>query len=341
LSGVDDLNHLNFHYKIMQNQTIIGIDVSSATLDICVINECGQRSFVINNEVKAIAGFFKAYKECLIIGMENTGRYNWALYEALKTTIHRIFVISPLHLKKSMGLVRGKNDKIDAVRIAAFVKKNHPELPQWKPSSPAVQKLKVLLTERNSRIKLKRQLLKQQHDYAKMKHLGLDKYLAGLNEQQLALACKQITTIEHDIEATIKADEQMKDQAALIRSVPGAGKVLCWMMLAKTESFKAITEPRKMACYSGVVPFANQSGTSVKGKHRVSPYADKAIKATLHLAAMSAIRLNNDLQQYYLRKVAEGKNKMSVLNAVRNKIVHRIFAVVKNQTPYQQHLLLS
>ena len=67
----------------MQNQTTIGIDVSSATLDICVINECGQYSFVINNEVKAIGKFLGAYKECLIIGMENTGRYNWALYEVL------------------------------------------------------------------------------------------------------------------------------------------------------------------------------------------------------------------------------------------------------------------
>jgi transposase len=324
----------------MQNQTIIGIDVSSATLDICVINELGQQSFIINNDVKAICRFFKSYKEG-IIGMENTGRYNWALYEALKETPYQIFVIPPLHLKKSIGLVRGKNDKIDAVRIAAFIKKNHAELPQWKPTSPAIQKLKILLTERNSRIKTRRQLLKQQYDYAKMKHLGLDKYLMRLNEQQLALISKQVALIEHDIEEIIKADEQMYHQAKLIRSVPGAGKVLCWMMLAKTESFTTITEPRKMACYSGVVPFANQSGTSLRGKERVSSYADKAIKTVLHLAAMSAIRLKNDLSEYYQRKVAQGKNRMSVLNAVRNKIIHRIFAVIKNQQPYQNHLLLS
>jgi transposase len=325
----------------MQNQTIVGIDVSNATLDICVNSQREQYSFVINNDVKAISKFFKAYKEDLIIGMENTGRYNWALYEALKEAGHRIFVISPLHLKKSMGLVRGKNDKIDAVRIAAFIAKNYHELPQWKPSSPAVQKLKILLTERSFRVKAKRQLLKQQYDYAKMKHLGMDKYLMGLNKQELALVGKQLAMIETEIEALIKADEQMHSQAKLIRSVPGAGKVLCWMMLAKTENFTAITEPRKMACYSGVVPFSYQSGTSIRGKSRVSPYADKAIKATLHLAAMSAIRLNNELRQYYLRKVSEGKNKMSALNAIRNKIVHRIFAVIKKQTPYQNHLLLS
>ncbi len=143
----------------MQNQTIIGIDVSSATLDICVSGK-GQKSVVIKNEPVAIRKFFITYKaECLLIGMENTGRYNWALYEVLKDLHHRVYVIPPLHLKKSMGLVRGKTDKIDAIRIAAFIRKNHTDIPQWKPS-PTVQKLKILLTERNSRIKTKRQLLK-------------------------------------------------------------------------------------------------------------------------------------------------------------------------------------
>lgn len=325
----------------MQNQTIVGIDVSSATLDICIMDSKGYHSFIISNDVQSISTFFSKHNQPLIIGMENTGRYNWALYQVLKDVTHRVFVIPPLHLKKSLGLIRGKNDKIDAVRIAVFTKKNHTELLQWKPSADAVQKISVLLTERNSRIKSKKLLLTQRYDYARMKHLGIDKELEILNRQQLELLEKQIAIIEERIEAFIASDEQMQNQAKLIRSIPGVGKVLCWMMLAKTQNFTAITEPRKMACYSGVVPFDNQSGTSIRGKHRVSSYADKAIKATLHLAAMSAIRLKNDLREYYLRKVAQGKNKMSVLNAVRNKIIHRIFAVIKNQSPYQNHLLLS
>jgi len=325
----------------MQNQTIVGIDVSSATLDICIMDDMGCNSFVISNDVQSIGMFFANYKQALIIGMENTGRYNWALYQVLKGMAHSVFVIPPLHLKKSMGLIRGKNDKIDAVRIAIFTKKNHAELLQWKSPGNAVQKISVLLTERNSRIKSKKQLLTQRYDYARMEHLDIDKELEMLNRQQLELLEKQIAIIEERIEAVINSDEQMQTQAKLMRSVPGVGKVLCWLMLTKTENFTAITEPRKMACYSGVVPFANQSGTSIRGKDRVSSYADKAIKTTLHMAAMSAIRLKNDLRVYYLRKVAEGKNKMSVLNAVRNKIIHRIFAVIKSQKLYENHLLLS
>jgi transposase len=326
----------------MQNLSIVGIDISSATLDICVTHNGKQNSFVIANDVKAIRKFFTAFKENLLIGMENTGRYNWQLYEVLKDLQqHQVFVISPLHLKKSLGLARGKDDKTDAIRVADFVKKNHAELPAWKPAPLAIQKLKVLLTERNSLVKEKRRLLNRRHDYVKMKHLGLDKELGRYNRERLEFTNKQIALIEKSMEMLIKQDEQLNKQAELIRSVPGAGKVLCWMILAKTENFQTINEPRKMACYSGVVPFEHQSGTSIRKRSKISVFADKALKTTLHLAAMSAIRLTNDLREFYLRKLAEGKNKMSVLNAIRNKIIHRIFAVVKNQTPYKIDLLLS
>lgn len=321
----------------------MGIDVSNATLDICVNDATGQQSLVIKNDVKSIGKFFKTFQsKDLLIGMENTGRYNWALYEVLKELPrHQVFVVSPLHLKKSLGLVRGKNDKIDAVRIAAFIAKNHAELPKWKPTPPSVQQLKILLTERTARIKAKSRLLKQQKDYAKMKHLNMDKSLNELNKQQVALLNKQLKLIEKSMEELIKANEAMHRQSKLIRSIPGVGKVLCWTMIARTENFTTIITPRQMACYSGVVPFSNSSGTSIRGKDRVSHYADKSVKTILHMAAMRTVRLKNDMQCFYLRKVAQGKNKMSVLNAIRNKLIHRIFAVVKNQMPYQYDLLLS
>jgi transposase len=326
----------------MQNQTIAGIDISNETLDICVISGTHQQSFNIKNEPGAISKFFMAYRdEQLLIGMENTGRYNWALYEVLKELSHLVFVVSPLHLKKSMGLVRGKNDKVDAIRIATFIMKNHTELQQWKPCPAVICKLKVLLAERNGRVKTKAGLLKQQKDYIRMKHLGLDKYLVTLNKQQLAVLNKQITQLERDIEALLKTDESVRRQAELIRSVPGVGKILSWTMIAKTENFTLITDPCKMACYSGVVPFSNSSGTSIRWKNRVSVYADKTIKTILHMAAMRVVRLNGELKDFYVRKVAQGKNKMSVLNAIRNKIIHRIFAVIKNQRPFLNYLTLS
>jgi transposase len=328
--------------KVMKKMTFIGIDVSSKTLDICVQVETVMTSSVIKNSTVDIRKFLKQYeKHDILIAMENTGRYNWNLYEVLADKTFPVYVISPLHLKKSMGLVRGKNDKVDAIRITAFLQKHYQELEPWTCPAPSIQKLKVLLTERNCRIKIKRQLLMMQSDYSKMKKLGLENTLKRYNLKLISEANNQIKELEKIINELIKSDPALKDQSSLIQTVPGVGKVLSWNLLAKTAGFTTIKDPRKMACYCGVVPFEYQSGSSVFRRPRVSMYADKSMKSLLHLAAMSAIRLNNDLRVYYLRKVKDGKNKMSILNAVRNKIIHRVFAVIKNQAPYQINLVSS
>jgi len=103
----------------------------------------------------------------------------------------------------------------------------------------------------------------------------------------------------------------------------------------KTGAFEKITQARKLACYVGVAPFAKQSGISIFGRNRVSQFADKELKRLLHLGAMSAIRLDNVFRKYYLRKVEEGKNKMSVLNAVRNKMIHTIYALIRKKEAFK------
>ncbi|WP_108422359.1 transposase, partial [Flavobacterium sp. WLB] len=265
---------------------IIGIDISSKTLDICIKEE-SLNYYSIENNVQAIKRFFKRYSnENVIVAMENTGRYNWNLFEALEKFNFKVYVISALHIKKSIGLVRGKNDKIDALRICNFIEKNYKESREWKPSSCSIKKIKILLTERALRIKIKKQLVVQQHDYKLMKDIGLDKELKSLNIKLIKNIEGQIKIIENDIENIIRSDETLNHQQKLIKSVPGVGQVLSWTLLSKTEGFTIITDPRKMACYSGVVPFDFQSGTSLKRRPGVSMLADKNLKTILHLAAM-------------------------------------------------------
>jgi transposase len=104
---------------------------------------------------------------------------------------------------------------------------------------------------------------------------------------------------------------------------------------------QTIAEPKKLACHAGVAPFEYKSGSSVRGRPGVSQHARKRLKSLLHLAAMTAIRLKGELQEYYQRKVREGKNKMLVLNAVRNKLIHRLYAVVKRGEKYDKTYLSS
>ncbi len=322
----------------------VGIDVSKATLDLHVIGPQGGRSLVIKNDPSAVSRFFSRHCTDMetVVGVENTGRYNWPLYEGIRDFQGlRLHVIPPLHLKKSLGLVRGKNDKVDAVRIARFVEKHHDTLPVWNRPSDAIRQAGMLLAERAQRIRMKKQLTANAREYGLAEGLEVTGQLERLNREMVDALDGQIAILEARIEQVIGQDETLARMTELVRSIPGVGKVLGWMLLVKTNGFENITDPRKLACYAGVVPFDHQSGTSLRYRPKVSPYADKSLKSVLHLGAMSAIRLDNDLRAYYLRKVAEGKNKMSVINAVRNKIVHRVYAVIKNQRKYQNDLALS
>jgi len=100
-----------------------------------------------------------------------------------------------------------------------------------------------------------------------------------------------------------------------------------------------MNDARKLACYCGVAPFEYSSGTSIKGKTRVHHMANKKLKCNLHMASLTAIKLDEEIKTYYERKVAEGKSKLSVLNAVKNKLLARVVACVNNQRMYRRHAL--
>lgn len=330
-------------YKYMR-RIILAIDISAKTLDLCIDRAEGRESLEIKNtpsQVKKLLGRFDPVADEVVIGMENTGKYNQYLYSALAGTAFRVFVIHPYHLKKSLGLARGKDDKVDCLRIASFVKKNLTELKPWEPCPKSIATLKILATERKTAVKARTRYKQKRKEYHYIDDIELRKKLIRINDRNLKQVGAQIRELETMIRATIEGDDSVKEQEALLRSVPGVGKVVAAAIIVKTEGFRQYTEPRKLACCAGVVPFRYQSGTSLNSKAKVSQMADKALKALLNMAAMRAIRIDGDLKRYYDRKVAEGKNKMSVLNAVRNKLVHIMYAVIKNKKMFENQLVMS
>lgn len=323
-------------------KVFIGVDVSKLTLDLFVKSNEIEQHYQIKNEAKAIRKFLKTFKNesGTVIAMENTGRYNFALYEVLASTKLSVYVINALHLKRSFGLVRGKNDSIDSQRICIFIERNFMDLELWNASSIEIQKLSLLNAERRHRVKIRAGLRNQLKDAEQLKNIA-DKDVTKLNKQLILTLDKQIKSIEDKILELINSNEQLKSQYDRIQSIPGVGKVLATLMIIKTKGFSDIQSARKMACYAGVVPFEYSSGSSIYRKPRVSTMADKELKKVLHLAALSSIRLKNDLAIYFQRKVAEGKNKMCILNAIRNKIIHRIYALIKNKSVYNFNLHMS
>jgi transposase len=328
-----------------KEELFVGIDVSKLTLDVCFLNE-ETESFQIGNTASSVKRLMKQImknnpNKNVHLCIENTGKYSWRLMEIVPEYDVKFYVVNPLHLKRSLGLIRGKNDKIDAIRIASFTKKNHEELKEYVQEREVITTIKVLLTERRFRVSNRKQLRIKIKDTQELSNKKLAKRLIRDNEDIIKKLSVQIGHIEAEIKALISQDQVLSQMSKTLKSIPGLGDVLSWNFIVKTNEFKSVTDPRKLACYCGVVPFENRSGTSVFGRSRVSLLADKKFKKNLHLGAMRAIQMNNDFQVYYKRKVDEGKNKMSVLNAVRNKIIHTAYALIKNQDLYQNRLVLS
>ena len=144
----------------------------------------------------------------------------------------------------------------------------------------------------------------------------------------------EINETEASIKALLQKTEALNSNYLLATSVKGIGFATAVHFLIATENFTCFDNHRKFACYCGVAPFENSSGTSIRGKTKTSPLANRKIKSLLTMAAISAIQHDPELKEKYQQKLKQGKAKMCALNIIRAKLIERIFAVIKRQSPY-------
>ena len=160
-------------------------------------------------------------------------------------------------------------------------------------------------------------------------------------QSSLKALTKDLKKVNAQIQKIILEDEVLKKLFALITSIDGVGPVTATEMIITTNEFKNFSNDSQYACYAGVAPFEHKSGTSIRGKTRVSHMANKTIKTILHMAALAAKLIPGEMKNYYERKLKEGKHKMTILNAIRNKLIKRIYAVVQRNQPYQKNYLFE
>lgn len=333
----------------MNYQWFIGIDVSKQTLDITILHDNEKEMYeqIVNSE-QSIKSFLKKLTtdrqmilDQSIFCLEHTGIYNAHFLKVMEEKKLAVCLESSVQIKQSGGLLRGKSDKVDSYRIALYAFKNKAFLRLWQPERSVVKHLRRLSSIRERLINAKKQLMNAVNEDKKF----LDKQAFA----QIAKCCKQsvkalqqdIERTEKEIEKVIESDATLKELFSIIESVPGVGKVTATEIVINTNEFKRIDNPRKYACYAGIAPFEHSSGTSVRGKTRTSKKANLKAKSLLHMTALVAARFSEDLKVYYERKVAEGRNKMSVLNAIKNKIIHRIFACVNQRRKYTKEYKFS
>jgi transposase len=318
-------------------------DISKASLDaaLCEIerpNLCIHHSFS-NTPLgfKSLLAWLKKQGSDAtnsFVGMEHTGHYTLALCSFLQEKGLTYTLISPLQLKKSLGLTRGKNDKVDAQRIAQFTCLHQRLLKPMQLPSACLLKLKNLMAFRERLVKINASLKKTIQDLKDSAPLVDNRFIIKESEKQLKLIEQQISHTDREMEATIRQDEQVWKRLQLAKSVVGIGLVTAVAFLIHTQNFTAFENGRQFACYAGVAPFEHSSGTSIKGRPKVSPLANRRMKALLSNCASAAVQHDPQLKSYYQRKVNEGKAKMTVLNAVKAKLIDRVFATISRGTAY-------
>lgn len=319
-------------------KNIIGIDISKDKLDYCnleVETVKVQQKGVLINDKKTIAKWLKQFDSAQVIfAFEHTGHYGAMLAECLTDKGFKYYLLNPFNLKRSLGVKRGKTDQKDAYNIAEYAILNNHKLKFYELPTEQLRKLKALMTAREKFVKISVQLqnsIKANIILGKTVDL---KMLIKEEKKQLKNIKQSIKKVEREVKEIIESQKKLKQNYEKITQVIGVGPIIAAKCIAVTNNFLAFKDGRKFSCYSGFAPFPYESGSSVKGKTKTHFLRDKPLKALLIKGALTAIRHDPQLKKYYNRKINEGKHERSVKNAVANKLILRIFAVVNREEPF-------
>lgn len=327
-------------------QFFIGIDVSKPYFDaslLIVVNHLkkeiiSQKFDNTTDGIKIFGNWLQNNKVSLnkntLLVIENTGIYHrllWSFCSSKKLSIH---IGNAAHIKWSFGIARGKNDKIDSIRLCQYAFKESDTLKTAPVLNPALMQLKDLMSARTKLLSQINSIKVYIKELRNVSDTRVQKTLELAYQQALDGMAASIKNLETEIRSIIAKYSDLKNNYDLLITVPGIGHLTAVYLVCCTNNFAGNISGKQLACYAGVVPFEHSSGISVKGRNKVHPMANKDLKKALHLCALTAIQYYPEFKQYYKRKKAEGKHSMSVLNAIRNKIVLRAAAVVNNQKAY-------
>lgn len=333
----------------MKKNYFAGIDVSKQTVDVAFIIREGEQKTspcweVFDNNDQRL-NQMKTWlqqndvplNEDTLFVIENTGLYHRRLENFCNKHQLRLCIENGAQVKWSLGIARGKSDKVDSRRLALYAVRFADRL---KPSSvlhEGIQAIKDLITLRNRHMVQMSSLQTHLKELKATTDSGAVKELVKIHAPLIKAMKVVIKKAETAIIKKIEANELTSRQYKLLLSIPCIGPVTASYLIACTNAFTTCSTGKQLACYCGVVPFEYQSGISIKGKHHVHKMANKNLKALLHLCAMSSIKYVDELRNYFNRKVEEGKNKMSIINAIRNKLALRAFSVIKNDKPFVEN----
>jgi transposase len=313
---------------------VYGIDLSMEKFDVNFIDaKEKEKNKEVKNGVVSISRFLSIVPDKAVLCAEHTGAYGDLLVSLCNQASIPIALVPGYTIKHSLGLVKGKSDPLDSRRIREYGERFTDKLAFTEYDEEGIVELKQLYTLRSQLVKARKALLTSDRGrcHLPMQNVSVHNHIQSV----LANLDTEIAAVEEEIEALIKANEELNENYELVTSIKGIGPVIATDLLIKTGNFKNIDTARKAASYAGVCPFPNSSGNMV-GKSKTSQFADKKLKSLLYMGAKSAVKHNKEYKLYYLKKQLEGKPHYLIMNNVSNKMLRTIYSVVKNKTPYSQ-----
>jgi transposase len=288
-----------------QYSYFFGVDVSKKTVDITLAHnqEFIHQQFT-NDDVgmEQLMEWLKELKPALentLFCMEATGLYCFPLTRFLATNSIDIWIEHAAQIKKATALTRGKNDKVDSQRIALYATKYLDRLRLWKPVDATLEKIRHLASLRERLVETKKRLETPIKEFEEIGNTAMAKLLTKTIKSSLAAIDKDLKNVESKIIEVVNADDNLKLLYKLITSVVGIGFVTAINLIVHTNGFTMLKDTRKLACYCGVAPFEYSSGSSVRGRTKVHFMANKKLKCNLHMASLTAVKLDAELKYYY------------------------------------------
>ena len=314
-------------------QPILGIDIAKLKFNVCLMHLSGKlKHKVFTNNVTGFAQLSdwlsKQGVKCVHACLEATGTYGEALALHLYQAGHTVSVVNPAAIKAfaASRLSRTKTDRVDAELIARFCLAQVPAA--WTPLPPEVRELQALVRRLESLIEMR---VAEENRLSsgitvEVVRESVEAHLAYLNEQ--------IGRTQKLIRQHLKGHPTLKRHSELLDSIPGIAETTAALLLSEITDITQYRSARQVAAYASLVPRERQSGSSLRGRTRLSKIGNARLRKALYFPALIAIRCSPFFQQWAEGLLKRGKSKMSVICAVMRKLVHVAYGVLKTGKPF-------
>lgn len=330
---------------------VLGIDVAQKELVVCL----GRMHDDWKSELHAGKTFVNTSKGFLLLlewvkkltdpeiavhyVMEATGVYHESLAYFLKDQGLIVSIVLPNKISNYARTLSIKTvtDKTASEAIAQFGLERN--LDEWQKPLPIYKKMRQLTRERDQII-LERTMTKNQLHAEQSEAQPNETSLKRIN-QRIGLLTKQEKEITVELSALIKEDVEVSGSVELLCSLPGIGQLTAATVLSETNGFDLIRNKRQLTSYAGLDIKEKQSGTSVRGKSKISKKGNKYLRKAMHMPALSAIRHDNRFKNIFVRLVSRHGIKMKAVVAVQRKLLEMMYVIFKNKETYDSEYVIN